>query len=36
MEFHKGFDCIKFADVAKRECERFMRCEESFITMKLN
>jgi hypothetical protein len=32
VEFH----CIKCADVAKRVCESFMRCGESFITTKLH
>jgi hypothetical protein len=35
VEFHREFHCIKYVDVVKRECESFMRCEESFITMKL-
>jgi hypothetical protein len=34
--FHEEFHRIKYADVAKKECESFMGCEESFITMKLH
>jgi hypothetical protein len=36
VEFHGEFHCIKYGDVTKRECESLMRCEESFITIKLH
>jgi hypothetical protein len=36
VEFYGEFYDIKYADVTKRECESFMRCEKSFIPMKLH
>jgi hypothetical protein len=36
VEFHREFHCIKHTDVAKRECESSIRCEKSFIAMKLH
>jgi hypothetical protein len=35
VEFHREFHNIKYVDMAKRECENFMRCGKSFIPMKL-
>jgi hypothetical protein len=35
VEFHREFRDIKYVDMAKRECENFMRCGKSFIPMKL-
>jgi hypothetical protein len=31
VEFYEKFHYIKYVDLAKRECESFMGCEESFI-----
>jgi hypothetical protein len=33
VEFHIEFHVIKYAHVAKRECNSFMGCEKSFSSM---